>query len=241
MGVKGRSYARATNRRRRTKKSIHMERIEMQNDFFSENPDSRWFAVWTRSRQEKIAAAMLLTLGVEHYLPLKSELRQWSDRKQQVLVPLFSGYLFVRIDLDKDSRLQVLKTPGIAGLVGNGAGPMAIPDRQIEDIRTVLSTSVDCSVLPLLEEGAWVRVVHGPLAGVEGRLLQGNSTSRLLISIEMIHKSLAVSVSRCDVEPVAPMSTPQRQPVQSPVKSNRIFPAAHLVGAEEANKLEVFR
>src|SRR6204780_1498008 len=161
---------------------------------------SRWFAVWTRSRQEKVAASMLKTLGVPHFLPLKSELRQWSDRKQPVTVPLFSGYLFVRMNPTRDSRLQVLKTPGIAGFVGNNTGPLPIPDQQIDDIRTVIMRRAECTVIPLLEEGDRVRVVRGPLTGGEGRLLQSNSTSRLLISIEMINKTLAVSVSRQDVE-----------------------------------------
>ena len=164
--------------------------------------DCNWFAVWTRSRQEKVAASMLETLGVPHYLPLKSEVRQWSDRKQTVHVPLFSGYLFVRMNPKSDGRLQVLKTPGIAGFVGNSSGPLPIPDRQIEAIRTVLTQRLECSALPLLEEGDRVRVATGPLAGVEGFLLRGNSISRLLISIEMLHKTLAVSVSRDDVEPI---------------------------------------
>jgi transcription antitermination factor NusG len=166
--------------------------------------DTCWFAVWTRSRQEKVAAAMLGTLGVQHFLPLRPEVRQWSDRKQTVHIPLFSGYLFVRMNPTWDSRLQVLKTPGIAGFVGNNTGPLPIPDQQIEDIRTVLARRIDCAVLPLLEEGDRVRVVRGPLTGVEGRLLQGNSISRLLISIEMINKTLAVSVSRQDVELLIP-------------------------------------
>lgn len=162
--------------------------------------DSRWFAVWTRSRQEKVAASMLETLGVPHFLPLKSEVRQWTDRKQTVMVPLFSGYLFVRMNPNKDSRLQVLKTPGIAGFIGNHTGPLPIPDQQIEDIQTVLTQQVECTVLPLLEEGDRVRVVRGPLAGIDGRLVRANSTCRLVISIEMIHKSVAVNVSRQDVE-----------------------------------------
>jgi transcription antitermination factor NusG len=171
-------------------------------DFDAEDyaPDSSWFAVWTRSRQEKVASAMLETLGVPHFLPLKSELRQWSDRKQTVTVPLFAGYLFVRMNPTHDGRLQVLKAPGIVGFVGNSTGPLAIPDRQIEDIRRVISLGVDCTVLPLFEQGSRVRVIRGPLAGVEGTLVRSNSTFRLLISIEMIHKSLTVSVSPNDVE-----------------------------------------
>ena len=163
--------------------------------------DSRWFALWTRSRQEKVAASMLHTLEVPYFLPLKSEIRQWSDRKQTVEVPLFSGYLFVRMNPTKDSRLQVLKTPGIAGLVGNHIGPLPIPDQQIEDIRTVLNQQVECTAHPLLQEGDRVRVVRGPLAGVEGRLVHINSRSRLMISIEMIHQALSVNISRHDVEP----------------------------------------
>jgi transcription antitermination factor NusG len=172
----------------------------MDNQVSIDRLDTCWFAVWTRSRQEKAAAARLETVGVQHFLPLKSEVRQWSDRKQTVNVPLFSGYLFVRMNPRCDSRLQVLKTPGIAGFVGNHTGPLPIPDQQIEDVRAVLSRQVECTVLPLLEEGDPVRVMRGPLAGVEGRLLQSNSTTRLLISIEMIHKTLAVSVLRQDVE-----------------------------------------
>jgi transcription antitermination factor NusG len=167
--------------------------------------DRSWFAVWTRSRQEKVAASMLEVLGVSHFLPLKSELRQWSDRKQTVYVPLFSGYLFVQMNLSKDSRLQVLKAvPGIVGFVGNSAGPSPIPNQQIEDIRTVLTRGIECSVLPLLNEGEPVRVVRGPLSGVEGSIIRSNSTSRMLISIAMIHKTIAVSVSRDDVVPIVP-------------------------------------
>ena len=165
-----------------------------------DHSDASWYAVWTRSRQEKVAAVMLETFGIQHFLPLKSEVRQWSDRKQTVNVPLFSGYLFVRMNPTKDSRLQVLKAPGIAGFVGNSTGPLPIPEQQIDDIRTVITGRPECMVLPLLEKGDRVRVVRGPLTGVEGRLLQGNSIFRLLISIEMINKTLAVSVSRQDVE-----------------------------------------
>ena len=172
----------------------------MDINFDFDPSDSQWFAVWTRSRQEKVAAAMLKTLGIPHFLPLKSELRQWSDRRQTVNVPLFAGYLFVRMNPTNDSRLQVLKAPGIVGFVGNSSGALPIPDQQIEDICRVLSMGVDCTVLPLLQEGSRVRVVRGPLAGVEGMLIRSNSSYRLLISIEMIHKSLTVSVSPQDVE-----------------------------------------
>jgi transcriptional antiterminator NusG len=175
--------------------------MHCEDDKSSSN--ARWFAVWTRSRQEKVAASALEALGVPHFLPLKSELHQWSDRKRNVTVPLFTGYLFVRMNLMRDNRLQVLKAPGVVGFVGNNTGPLPIPDRQIEDIRAVLEEGIEFTVVPYLEEGDRVRVIRGVLAGVEGRLIRTNSASRLAISIEMIHKSLAVSVSKQDVELVA--------------------------------------
>ena len=170
----------------------------------SYNPDSCWFAVWTRSRQEKVVAAAFNEIGIPHYLPLKSELRKWSDRKQMVETPLFSGYLFVNINLLMNTRLQVLKIPGVGALVGNQMGPLPIPDRQIEDIRRLVKTGTDCSVEPLLKEGDRVRVVQGALTGIEGTLVRNKSASRLLVSIEMIRQALSVSILRSDVEPVAP-------------------------------------
>jgi transcriptional antiterminator NusG len=164
--------------------------------------DSQWYAVWTRSRQEKAAATMLGTLGIQHFLPLKDERRQWSDRRQTVQLPLFAGYLFVRINPLKDSKLQILKTPGVVGLVSNNIGPLPIPDEQIESIRTVLSCGVEYTELPILKTGDKVRVTCGALAGVEGTLIRCQSETRLIISIDMIQRSIAVNVSRQDVEPV---------------------------------------
>ena len=168
------------------------------------SPVAHWYAVWTRSRQEKAAAAALTSLGVLHFLPLTRELRQWNDRKQIVEAPLFSGYLFVNVSLWGNSKLQVLKVPGIVAFVGGQSGPSPIPDEQIEDIRTVLAAGVAYSVHPLLKEGDRVRVVRGALAGVEGWLTRANSTSRLVISVEMIRQSLSVNVMREDVELATP-------------------------------------
>jgi transcription antitermination factor NusG len=168
----------------------------------------QWFALWTRSRHEKAVAATLNTLGVCHYLPLRSEVRQWSDRKQAVSVPLFSGYLFVFLNPGKDSLLHVLRVPGVHGLVGNHMGISPIAEQQIEDIKTVLATGVSCDVQPVFEEGDRVRVKRGLLAGIEGTLVRAKSGTRLLVSIEMIRQSISITISPHDVELVGERLSP---------------------------------
>lgn len=161
---------------------------------------THWFAVWTKSRQEKAAAAMIEALGITNFLPLKSESRHWSDRKKTVSMPLFSGYLFARMSLSDGSKRRVLQVPGVAGIVGNSRGPLPVPEDQIEAVRAVVERGIECTVHPLFEEGDNVRVVRGPLAGMEGRLVRMNSLTRFVISIGMIHRSLAVQVDREAVE-----------------------------------------
>ena len=162
--------------------------------------DGTWYAVRTRSRREKVSAGMLTGAGVENYLPLKSEVRQWSDRKQSVEVPLFSGYLFVCLGGLNDSRLRVLTVPGVVSFVGNHAGPSPIPSKEIEDVRAALSSGLSYSVQTTLNEGDRVRVVRGPLTGAEGTLLHRNSEFRLQVSVNMIDQSLAIRVRPEDVE-----------------------------------------
>lgn len=172
----------------------------------------QWYAVWTRSRQEKTAAAMLDAFGIEQYLPMNIELRRWSDRKQMVEVPIFSGYLFVYMDLLRQSKLRVLNVPGIVDFVHNHMGPLPIPDREIEDIRTMLRAGVQCSSHSFIGEGERVRVVRGVLAGLEGQLVRNASRDRLIIAVETIQRSLAVDISRQDVEPAIPTSPAARLP-----------------------------
>jgi transcription termination/antitermination protein NusG len=161
-----------------------------------------WYAIKTLSRQEKAAASRLTSIGVSLYLPLSSQLRQWSDRKKLVELPLFPGYVFVRMDLSQGTKLDVLKTPGVVGFVGNASGPLPIPETQIESVRTVIERGAECSPLPLRRAGDKVRVIRGPLAGIEGTLLKIGSDSQLVITIEMIQQSVAITISEQDLEPI---------------------------------------
>jgi transcription antitermination factor NusG len=169
--------------------------------------DSRWYAVWTRSNHERAAAATLHSLGIPHYLPLHKQTRQWSDRKQSIEVPLFPGYLFVHLDPASPSRLAVLKTPGVAGFVGNSFGPSPIPDREIEFVRAAVRCGANAPSTPAWTEGDRVRVVRGALAGAEGTLLRIGSKSQLIVSISIIQRSVAVTISEEDVERLAVAAT----------------------------------
>ena len=172
---------------------------------------TRWYAVSTRSRQEKVAARTLQALGICHFLPLQVQRRQWSDRRQIIEAPLFPGYLFVHIDPWSSSRLDVLKAPGVARFIGDHAGPSPINDAEIEDIRTLTSCGVELTPHPFLKRGDRVRVVRGALAGIEGILTRLGSGLRIVISIEVIHRSVAITVSINDVELVSSESQTLRQ------------------------------
>src|ERR1700722_18249176 len=102
-----------------------------------------WYAVSTKSRQEKVIASMLDYLAVANFLPLITQERRWSDRKQMVSVPLFPGYLFVWIVRSSDVLLRVLKVPGIVDFVRDRNGPLAIPEKEIENVQTVLSHGIE--------------------------------------------------------------------------------------------------
>jgi transcriptional antiterminator NusG len=164
------------------------------------NSSARWYAVSTRSRQEKVAASTLQALGISHFLPLQAQKRQWSDRVQTIQAPLFPGYLFVHIDPWSGAKLDVLKAPGIARFVGDQTGPLPIDDSDIDNIRSMANCGEELTPHPFLRQGDRVRVVRGALAGIEGILTRINSGFRLVISIEVIHRSVAMTVSQNDVE-----------------------------------------
>ena len=178
-----------------------------------------WYAVSTRSRHEKVAAMTLGSLGIVHFLPLLDEKRKWSDRKKVISVPLFPGYLFVQIPRTVESRLSVQKVPGVVNFVGNHNGPLAVPESELESVRAMLSHGNGCSPHPFLQAGDRVRVVRGALVGLEGTFIRDGAQSKLVISVEMIQRSVSVNVAPSNVEPVshnvgrAPQSPPYALPM----------------------------
>ncbi|HWQ03304.1 MAG TPA: UpxY family transcription antiterminator [Candidatus Nitrosotenuis sp.] len=156
----------------------------------------------TRSRHEKRVAAQLDDKHIESFLPLRTEVHRWRDRFKKVEVPLFPGYLFVRLLANAALRLSVLQTPGVVRIVGFGRRDEPVPDEQIEAIRRVVESDVLLHKHRYLRVGQRVKILSGALAGVEGILKRVKGKDRLVINVEPIHQAVAVEISGYEVAPI---------------------------------------
>jgi transcription antitermination factor NusG len=162
----------------------------------------RWYAVQTRSRHEKMVVRQLEGQGFATFLPVTTQLRQWSDRRKLVELPLFSGYVFLRMVYQPEPRLRVLTAEGIVGFVGVHGQGMPIPDRQIEHIQTLLAAKVPVESYPFLKIGQRVRIRSGSLNGTEGILVGQENDRMLVISVELIQRSVSMRLQGYEVEPI---------------------------------------
>src|SRR5216684_8147986 len=154
--------------------------------------EPRWYAAYTRANHEKRVAAQLGTRDVEHILPLYSSMRRWKDRRVQLELPLFPGYVFVRLALC--NQLRVVQIPSVVRLVGFGGLPIALPEMEMEIIRAGLSQSLRAEPHPFLTVGRRVRVIAGPFMGLEGILKKKKSNLRVVVSLSLIQRAVAVDV-----------------------------------------------
>ncbi len=154
-----------------------------------------WYAVYVRSRFEKKVHLLLQEKGICSFLPLVETWRQWSDRKKKVSMPLFRGYVFVRIHYRQDHPL-VLETDGVVRFIGIGNTASVIRDRDIEWIR-MLSGEPDVrkDILPQLPPGRKVRVIAGPFVGLEGVVRKDGRESKLVVYFESIMQGIEVSIN----------------------------------------------
>ena len=159
-----------------------------------------WFAVQTKPRHEKKVNSELAEKGLESFLPLHRERRRWSDRQKWVDVPLFSNYLFVRIAEETESRTRVLRTSGVVRLVGAPGRGTPLPDEQIENLQTIVSEGVPLASHSYLKVGERVRVSGGTLNGIEGVLVAIKGDRRLVVSVDLIQKSVAIQLEGFHVE-----------------------------------------
>jgi transcription antitermination factor NusG len=168
--------------------------------------DACWYAVQTRSRHESVVTSVLEQQEFTAFLPLTSQWHRWSDRVKLVRLPLFPGYVFVRIVASVEARVRILRTPGVVRLVGARGEGAPIPDIQIETIRQLLSNGISFVHHPFLTVGRRVRIRGGSMEGIEGILLRRNGDRSLVISVEMIERSVAIRVDGFTVEEISPLS-----------------------------------
>jgi len=163
-----------------------------------------WYCIHTRSRHEEVVYERFADKRIEAFLP---KLEVWSrrkDRRKKIQKALFPGYLFVHDPLDPHHRLEILKTPGVVKILGNEKGPVPVPESQIESIKTILDGKSAVTPFPYLREGQLVRVVEGPLKGSEGFLLKiKEGKEKLIISVDLLQRSVAVEIHGASVEPVS--------------------------------------
>lgn len=167
---------------------------------FNNDPDASepWCALHTRHQHEKIVAEILSRKGFEIFLPLYSAVHRWKDRTKSLSLPLYPCYVFLRGGLDR--RLQIMTTPGVSSIVGSAGRVDVIPDAEIDTVRRVVESFLHVEPHPFLKCGDWVRVKSGPLEGIEGILVRKKNLFRLVLSVELLQKSVAVEVDASMVE-----------------------------------------
>ena len=158
-----------------------------------------WFALQVRTRHETAIAGFLQAKGYEQFLPLYSVKKRWSDRVRVIEAPLFPGYLFCR--LDPQYRLPVLKTPGVIQIVGYNRIPAPIEETEIQGIQALVASGLPTQPWPFLAAGDPVQIESGSLRGLKGIVVKLKENSRLVVSITLLRRSVAVEIDSALVQP----------------------------------------
>jgi transcription antitermination factor NusG len=185
--------------------ALHETKIggrEDQTGMPTGDPLENWYAVQTYPRHEKRVHADLALRSIESFLPLYATVNRWKNGcKMRVELPLFPGYLFVKID--PRARFKILSLPGAVSIVGSSTGPWALPETEIANLRVSMQT-LKVEPHEYLAVGQQVRITHGALANMTGFLVRKAGGLRVVLSIEMIRRSASVEVDANDVEAIDP-------------------------------------
>lgn len=193
-------------------------------------PPDPWHALYTRHQHEKVTARALEHKGFDVFLPVYNASHRWKDRTKKLSLPLFPGYVFLRGGLDR--KLDILSTPGVHCLVRSGDGVAVIPEAEMEAVRQVVRGGFPAAPHPFLEQGDRVRIRSGSLAGLEGMLVRQKDRFRLVLSVELLRRSIAVEVEATAVGFVA-----HRAPsVPRATSSSRWRPAETYAGGRAARR-----
>src|ERR1700722_5459695 len=159
-----------------------------------------WYAVSVRPKHERMVTRHLEHQGLNHFLPFYRSVRRWKDRPKELDMPLFPGYVFVNLDLR--DRLGVLRAPGVVQFVTFQGQPAAVPDSEVRALESSLCAGLRPQPHPYLRQGKKVRVKSGLLADAEGIMIRRKDGFRLVLSIELISRSVMLEVDETDVEPI---------------------------------------
>ena len=163
-------------------------------------PESRWYAVHTRSRHERKVCAELTRRSFEAYLPEYRVRSRRKDRRMQILRPLFPGYLFVRTPLTAFQRIAILRTKSVVRIVGTGHKPVPVPETEVDSVRILLANGTDAAPTGALARGRPVLVTEGPLAGVVGVLEEVNK-NKIIVLVELVGRAVSATL---DTQAVVP-------------------------------------
>lgn len=161
-----------------------------------------WYALQVRTTHEKRVAQLLDQKGYERFLPLYRVRRRWSDRIKEVDQPLFPGYLFCRFA--SDARVGILKTDGVARVVGVGGVPMPIDEHEILAIQQATGSGLDVRPHAYFTTGQRVRIASGPFEGIEGLVIDVRKNYRLLLAVNVLQRAVSVEIDSAWIAPVTP-------------------------------------
>jgi transcription antitermination factor NusG len=179
----------------------------------SESIKLPWFALQVRARYEQGVADHLDGKGYELFLPVYKCRKRWSDRVKEVEAPLFPGYLFCR--LNPQDRLPILKTPGVIQVVGTNRTPTAVDENEIQAIQAMVASGIPNQPWPFLTTGDRVRIESGPLSGLEGILVEFKGNHRLVLSVSLLQRSVAVEIDSAFVASLRSTSGPRLEKAAS--------------------------
>jgi len=172
--------------------------IVRKPELLGAHAEPNWYVAYTRANHEKRVAMQLEGRTVEYFLPFYKSVRQWKDRRVQLELPLFPSYVFVRLPLR--DRLRVLEIPGVVRLVGFDGHPAALSEQEIEALRESLASQLKLRPHPYLTVGRRVRIKSGPLNGLKGILVRKKGSFQVIVSIELIMRSVIAQVELSDLE-----------------------------------------
>jgi transcription antitermination factor NusG len=182
-----------------------------------ENESQRWFALQVRTRWESSTAVLLSGKDYETLLPTYKARKRWSGRLREINAPLFTGYVFCRFDAQK--RLPILVTPGVIAVVGRGRVPLPVDEHEIQAIQAMVASGIPNQPWPFLATGDRVRIESGPLSGLEGILVEFKGNHRLVLSVTLLQRSVAVEIDSAFVTSLRSSSGPRLERAASRVRA----------------------